>query len=219
MSRKSAHGAERKPGFLFLGNHPVLDFLNTRPVLNGEAVELLPDFGALSCWFEAARLVTPRERALLGKRWGEAVRAQRVAKEMRALRERLRNAVFAWQRGGNVHRDLAGELNQLMAEHPMRAKFKADGSVSSVELYFEPRQHEDLFAPIANMGAMLFASLDRKRVRKCDHCVLLFHDVSKKGTRRWCSMQLCGNRKKVAAYAARRRKGTPRIRIGSLEGS
>jgi predicted RNA-binding Zn ribbon-like protein len=54
----------------------------------------------------------------------------------------------------------------------------------------------------------LFANIDRRRVRKCDQCVLHFHDTSKKGTRRWCSMQLCGNRLKVASYAARRRMRT-----------
>src|SRR5438309_9482099 len=37
-----------------------------------------------------------------------------------------------------------------------------------------------------------------------DQSSLHFHDISKKGTRRWCSMQLCGNRLKVAACAARR---------------
>jgi predicted RNA-binding Zn ribbon-like protein len=54
--------------------------------------------------------------------------------------------------------------------------------------------------------AQLFTTADRDRVRKCDRCVLLFQDTSKKGTRRWCSMQLCGNRLKVAAYAARKRR-------------
>src|SRR6516164_5368126 len=49
------------------------------------------------------------------------------------------------------------------------------------------------------------ASVDRTRVRKCGQCVLHFLDTSKKGTRRWCSMQLCGNRLKVAAYALRKR--------------
>ncbi len=53
--------------------------------------------------------------------------------------------------------------------------------------------------------ATLFAHVDRARVRKCGQCVLHFHDTSKKGTRRWCSMRLCGNRVKVAAYAARQR--------------
>jgi predicted RNA-binding Zn ribbon-like protein len=76
----------------------------------------------------------------------------------------------------------------------------------STDLWFEPREPEDLFAPLAHNAATLFATVHRERVRKCAHCVLHFHDTSKKGTRRWCSMQLCGNRLKVAAYAARRRR-------------
>jgi predicted RNA-binding Zn ribbon-like protein len=73
-------------------------------------------------------------------------------------------------------------------------------------LWFETAQPEDLLGPLAHAAATLFAETDRERVRKCGYCVLHFHDTSKKGTRRWCSMQLCGNRMKVAAYAARRRK-------------
>jgi predicted RNA-binding Zn ribbon-like protein len=92
-----------------------------------------------------------------------------------------------------------------MAAHPMLSKLQATGSVPSLELWFEPCQPEDLFAPLAHSAAKLFASGDHNRVRKCGQCVLHFHDTSKKGTRRWCSMQLCGNRLKVAAYAARRR--------------
>jgi hypothetical protein len=36
-----------KDGFLFVGNQVALDFVNTRPVQNGEPMELLPDFPAL----------------------------------------------------------------------------------------------------------------------------------------------------------------------------
>ena len=87
----------------------------------------------------------------------------------------------------------------------MLTRLKARGSASTTELWFDPRQPEDLFAPLAHSAAMLFAEVDRNRVRKCGQCVLHFYDTSKKGTRRWCSMQLCGNRLKVAAYAARQR--------------
>ena len=109
------------------------------------------------------------------------------------------------ERGGTVHRAAIDELNHLMAEHPMRTRLKASGSASTTELWFDPRRPEDLFAPLAHSVAMLFAGVDRNRVRKCRQCVLHFYDTSKKGTRRWCSMQLCGNRLKVAAYAARQR--------------
>ncbi|WIB37118.1 CGNR zinc finger domain-containing protein [Curtobacterium sp. MCJR17_043] len=32
----------------------------------------------------------------------------------------------------------------------------------------------------------------------------MFYDSSRGGTRRWCSMQRCGNRAKVRAHRARR---------------
>jgi predicted RNA-binding Zn ribbon-like protein len=197
--------SDLKDGFLFVGNQLALDFVNTRPVQNGEPMELLPDFPALLRWFQAASLLTSREVANLNQQWGQSIRARHVLEAMRALRERLRKEILSWEGGGAVYHSTVDELNRLMAEHPMRTRLKEKGHAPSTELWFEPHEPEDLFAPLAHSAAMLFANVDRNRVRKCDQCVLHFHDISKKGTRRWCSMQLCGNRLKVAAYAARRR--------------
>ncbi len=208
MSRvKTIHNSDWREGFLFVGNRLALDFLNTRPVQNGEPMELLPDFSALLRWFQAAELLSARDAANLRQKWGKSARAQRTVEAVRELREKLRKQVLAWEGGGAVHHSTLDELNTLMAEHPMRTrlKTKTSGSASATELWFEPRQPEDLFAPLAHSAATLFASVERSRVRKCDQCVLHFYDTSKKGTRRWCSMQLCGNRLKVAAYAARQR--------------
>jgi predicted RNA-binding Zn ribbon-like protein len=62
---------------------------------------------------------------------------------------------------------------------------------------------------IAAASAALFTEVPASRVRKCETCVVHFHDVSKKGARRWCSMNLCGNKVKVAAYQSRKRKAKP----------
>jgi len=194
-----------KDGFLFVGNQLALDFLNTRPVQNGEPTELLPDFKALLRWFGAAELLSAREVANLDERWGESDLAQRTSEAARDLREKLRKEVLAWERGAAVHRATIDELNRLMADHPMRTRLKPARNALSTEQWFDPQQPEDLFAPLAASAATLFAEVSRDRVRKCGQCVLHFHDTSKKGTRRWCSMQLCGNRLKVAAYAARQR--------------
>ena len=202
---KPARKSEWRNGFLFLGNHLALDFLNTCPVQNGEAVELLPDFEALVRWFQAADLLSPRQAVSLRQQWAGPTGAQHVVERMRELREKLRKEVLAWERGATVNRQMIAELNHLMAEHPMLTRLKASGSAPTAELWFDARRPEDLFAPVANSAAMLFAELDRSRVRQCGQCVLHFYDTSKKGIRRWCSMQLCGNRLKVAAYAARRR--------------
>jgi predicted RNA-binding Zn ribbon-like protein len=193
-------------GFLFLGNQLALDFLNTRPIQNEESVELLPDFNALLRWFRAAGLLSSGEMLSLQEQWGESHCGQRILDLVREFRENLRKAVLRWEGGKPVQRATIDQLNRLMAEHPMRTRLKTGEGAPSTELWFEPRQPEDLLAPLAYAAAELFAHADRARVRKCGQCVLHFHDTSKKGTRRWCSMQLCGNRLKVAAYAARQRK-------------
>jgi predicted RNA-binding Zn ribbon-like protein len=203
---ETIHNSDWRDGFLFVGNHLTLDFLNTRPVQNGEPMELLPDFSALLRWFQAAELLSARDVANLQKRWGKSARAQLIVRAVRDLRQKLRKEILAWESGGAVHHSTIDELNRLMAEHPMRTKLNASESAFAMKLWFELRHPEDLFAPLAHSTATLFANVDRSRVRKCDQCVLHFHDTSKKGTRRWCSMQLCGNRNKVAAYAARKRE-------------
>lgn len=197
--------ADWRDGFLFVGNHLALDFLNTRPIQNGEPMELLPDFGALLRWFQAAGLLSSRGAASLQRQSGESSAARRTVEAMREFREKLRSAILAWEHGDDVHGSTIAELNRLLAAHPMLNKLLAIGETPSMELWFEPRQPEDLFAPLAHSAAKLFADGDRHRVRKCGQCVLHFYDTSKKGTRRWCSMQLCGNRLKVAAYARRQR--------------
>ncbi|WP_199616986.1 CGNR zinc finger domain-containing protein [Paenibacillus alkalitolerans] len=47
-----------------------------------------------------------------------------------------------------------------------------------------------------------------ERIRKCEHeaCIIHFVDSSKSGKRRWCSMDLCGNRQKAAEFYARRKE-------------
>lgn len=51
-------------------------------------------------------------------------------------------------------------------------------------------------------------SISINRIRKCEHqdCILYFVDTSKSGKRRWCSMELCGNRQKAADFYARKNK-------------
>jgi predicted RNA-binding Zn ribbon-like protein len=197
-----------RDGFVFVGNHLVLDFLNTRPVQNGEPTELLSDFRALLRWFHGAGLLSSYEIMKLQRQSGQSVAARRTVIAMREFREKLRKEVLAWESGADVGRATVQELNQLMAAHPMLSTLQVTKNAPSMELWFEPCQPEDLFAPLAHSAAKLFASVDYTRVRKCGQCVLHFYDTSKKGTRRWCSMQLCGNRLKVAAYAARRRLNT-----------
>src|SRR6266576_1361861 len=151
--RRIASDSDWRDGFLFVGNHLALDFLNTRPVQNGEPMELLSDFSALLRWFQAAGLLNSREMVNLQRQSRESATARRTLDAMRQLREKLRKEILAWEGGAEVHRATMEELNRLMAAHPMLSKLQATGKAPSMELWFEQRQPEDLFAPLADSAA------------------------------------------------------------------
>lgn len=201
MTKGSA--SDWRDGFLFLANHLFLDFINTRPEMNGNSQELLTDWSSLSRWFRAAGLIDPREGTSFERGWSESYQAGKTLKAMWDFRERTRQDLLAWEKGAIVRNHTLHEINELMSKHPMLTKIRREaGKLGSVKWF--PLQHpDDLFAPLADAAANLFSEVDPARVRKCEHCVLHFYDTSKIGARRWCSMRLCGNRAKVAAYAAR----------------
>jgi predicted RNA-binding Zn ribbon-like protein len=60
-------------------------------------------------------------------------------------------------------------------------------------------------AHIARESVELVTGPELRRVRACAGCTLLFIDRSRPGTRRWCSMERCGNRNKTAHYRQKRR--------------
>lgn len=49
------------------------------------------------------------------------------------------------------------------------------------------------------------------RLRQCpaSDCAWIFWDRSPRNARKWCTMQVCGNRAKARTYASRRRSETP----------
>jgi predicted RNA-binding Zn ribbon-like protein len=68
---------------------------------------------------------------------------------------------------------------------------------------------EAALGPIALAAVRLFTEGDFHRIRACGGhaCGWLFYDRSKNNRRRWCEMEVCGNRAKQRRLAARRRWG------------
>lgn len=61
--------------------------------------------------------------------------------------------------------------------------------------------------PIVKSAVDLLLTGDQRRLRECaaDDCGWLFYDTSRNQSRRWCSMQSCGNRAKVQQFRERKR--------------
>jgi predicted RNA-binding Zn ribbon-like protein len=112
------------------------------------------------------------------------------------LREALRALVVANNRGRSpgpraveaVNRSAARLTVRLAEDGGFRLTATGDALDRIVAIAFE---------------AMLDGSWGR--LKACRNCRWCFYDYSPNRSATWCSMQLCGNRRKTRAYRARRR--------------
>jgi predicted RNA-binding Zn ribbon-like protein len=192
-------------GFLFVGNHIALDFLNTRLVLPEGPKELLPDVDALVRWLVASGMLTSQKGKALARKWRDTPRAAVFLQELLTFRERLRAAVVRQEAGHTVSDAFISELNGVLKQHPVVVALQRKDQKLDREVVVEPEKPDDIWAPIAIAVAELLSDVSAVRLRKCEACIVHFLDTSKKGSRRWCSMNICGNKIKVAAYQQRKR--------------
>jgi predicted RNA-binding Zn ribbon-like protein len=187
-----------------LGGHVALDFCNTWAGW-GEAPapgrEWLSSYDVLVAWARYADLVdsaTAERLSSSGHR--DPDRARGVLADARRLRRAVHDAALD-----------PGDSSALavVTRYVRRA---------GVEVRLRPGAHgpavwelppsTGLSRPVlevARRAAALVTSPEVLDVSACpgDDCGWLFLD--RRGRRRWCSMQTCGNRAKVAAFARRRR--------------
>ncbi len=120
--------------------------------------------------------------------------AAREEGRARALREALRRLVLA-----NNGRSLDAEAVSVVNEAARRVSLRVDEhGVLGVEADGDAL---DSVVAIA-LGAMLDGTWER--LKACRNCRWSFYDYSPNRSATWCSMQLCGNRRKTRAYRARR---------------
>ena len=193
--------------FPFVGGGLCLDFLNT--VVEGR--DLLTDFTSLVRWLTKAGVLPAAEAGEVLEHWGTGRRANRALGEARTLREDLRAAARAFASGKRVPKATLETINRQLARSSARAELveSADGRLDK-RFRLQWRQTEDLLAPVAESAADLLTGADRSLIHQCagTGCTLFFYDRTKNHRRRWCSVAVCGNRAKVAAFRARQNHAT-----------
>jgi predicted RNA-binding Zn ribbon-like protein len=192
---------------LFLGSHPALDFLNTRPTPRGEPVELIGDGASYAAWLEGAELLSTTTASKLKRRFGQAA-LDAAAVQARDLREWTRDWVARWRDdpGGEYAAELR-RLNQVMARAMRHPEMVATTDGFRVVERWRIDSADDLLAAVAAQVASLVATERPELVKTCagPGCTLWFVDRTRAHSRVFCSATACGNRAKVAAFRQRRR--------------
>ncbi|MEV7670453.1 CGNR zinc finger domain-containing protein [Streptomyces sp. NPDC088752] len=168
-----------------LTGEPVsLDLLNTRWNEEGVRRDLLADAEGLAVWLAANGL------------------DGRFAADAATLRHALatRDALAALvDRPGDPA--ATARVDAVLGHGRIRATLTAEGPGEEAE--FADPAWGPAWTAARDYLDLLRTAPDR--IRACAHeaCILHFFDTSRNGTRRWCSMAVCGNRAKASRHYAR----------------
>ncbi|MCZ2523227.1 MULTISPECIES: CGNR zinc finger domain-containing protein [Streptomyces] len=181
-------GATRADPRPLQGEPLCLDLLNTRWIDGGTRHDLLRDTDGLGLWLAGRGLADAATPAAL-----EAALHAREALEAAVTDPRDPRA-----------REL---LNAVLAHGRVRRSLGPDGPVEHAEA--DDPAWRPAWLAADDYLHLLRTAPDRIRACANDDCILHFYDVSKNGTRRWCSMAGCGNRAKASRHYARTRRTAP----------
>lgn len=182
---------------LFVGDDLALDFINTEYGVGAARHDCFGDDDAVLAWLKLAD-VLPR---------GTRVAPPGLRELALQLRESARSLLRAAKSGGDSD---ASVVNHVLKAGGAATELAWDGASQSFKAV-RPRRLDDaagMLEPVARAIVELLTDTPLALVRQCEahDCTLMFHDRTKSHRRRWCSMALCGNRMKVAAFRSRKKE-------------
>jgi predicted RNA-binding Zn ribbon-like protein len=202
--------AKSETTWKLLGGRLCLDFANTADWhASDQPEELLTSYTELVSWSQQAGLLTDQQaRRLLRQAAERPDDAAAVLRQAIDLREAI-YAIFAAIAHGQSPR--ASDLSTLNAA---LSETLAHSKIVPAESGFEWQWVGDASAlaqplwSVVRSAADLLTSNELHRVGQCADdrgCGWLFLDTSRNHTRRWCSIEDCGNRAKAQRHYERKR--------------
>ncbi|MFQ5944110.1 MAG: CGNR zinc finger domain-containing protein, partial [Anaerolineales bacterium] len=191
----------------FDGGMLPLDFANTAEWhLSSAPDDLLTDYSDLVGWSQAAGLINENVAlSLLADAAKRPEQTKAVFKRAHAMREatfRIFKAVAEGEKPTNKDLALINEIHQEASSNlhvrPSPEGFQWEWGSDSLDW---------VLGPIAHSAAELLTSSHLDRVGICADedrgCGYLFFDTSRNHSRKWCSMESCGNRAKAKRHYKR----------------
>jgi predicted RNA-binding Zn ribbon-like protein len=180
------------------GGRLSVDFVNAAP-LNAEL-----SWQRLIQFLNSTNIVTTeRGIQLLGLPQIDPQAAEALLLKARRLNIALRKSFAAMVRKQRMAGEWIEPVNEILRVTEGHDELVGQDSTWKIEFVAREGGLDWLLAAVARSGAEIIAEGTHARLRLCAnlHCGLFFYDDSRTHRRRWCSMALCGNRSKVAAFA------------------
>jgi len=197
---------QQRVPFLFIANQSCLDFINTDLVMNGQPTDLLSSFQDLAAWLVQAGLLTGKDEERIE---GEGSRDEvETLKEAKAFRRTMRVMAERLAARKPVPQAALDLINELLRHRVGYAQVTHRSGMFERRYEAGFEDANQVLGLLAEAASDLLCACDLSLVKKCQNpaCVLFFYDTTKNHARHWCSMNLCGNRSKVAAHYRRHRK-------------
>jgi predicted RNA-binding Zn ribbon-like protein len=194
-----------------VGSEIAFDLTNTSSGRGGpKHLEHLTCADDVIRWAQHSRVINPSEAAWLANEIGkDPGLARRLLKRTLELRE-LVYTIGAELAAGRPPPSI--QIEQLTHIHTTClacAKLVAHGQGFVWSWIAADGPVERILGPISLSILTLLTQTNLSRVKQCqgEHCGWIFFDTTKNKSRRWCEMEVCGNRAKQ-----RRHQGTKRPR-------
>jgi len=188
-----------------LGGRLAVDFANV-PSAPGQPFQKRLSWEELLTFLEASRIISAERRAqLLTLPESETQTADALLTRTIRLRDRLRQIFGALMRKERPESEWVEAINGVLRITEGHDELVFDQGVWKLEFIAREGGLDWLLAAIARSAAEILDEGKGARLRACGNpnCSFFFYDKSRTHKRRWCSMALCGNRHKVAAFAKR----------------
>jgi len=183
-----------------------LDFINTQMIVRGNPTDLLGGCEDLVAWLVQAHMVDKVQAAVVMTQWGHEDQEQLFEQGI-TFRRTLRDMAARIVARKSIPDSAIVSINKILSRCPGYPQLVRKKGGYTRQFQSQAAQKDGLLAPLAEAASDLLCSGKWSLVKKCGNpaCILYFYDTTKNHTRNWCSMQLCGNRKKVAAHYQRKR--------------
>ena len=190
---------------------PALALANTLDWrLREKPIELLKDYSELVRWARSVGALEPAQARGLRK-WGEEhpTGAARVLAEAVGLREAIAAIATSLMKGRAPQPAPLARL-EAACRAAQASRVLRPTSAGASWVWREDLDPQRPLWVAALDAERILTSDDAARVRQCGdaECGWFFLDTSRNKSRRWCSMEACGNRNKARRFYSRRSRAS-----------